>query len=250
MKGVPMPRLLSLALGCLTLMVSTGCSRGSRKAETYANETRAVLKSYQDEVNRKISAEQASYRYFSAVTIDTRRQNTLELLFQDRLERSERLADDILELHAEKKNIARSRVKAQLTEYALHDFTKMRDLIEGETAERTRLSGQLVAFELDAKRLEELSSALETLGQPRSRTQQFKQLIEFGEKFKTELNRLGCEDLKAEAKQLEAEIAQLDARIAKLEAEGKNADNLKARKKSLGDRLNRVKELLKARNCP
>jgi len=217
-----------LPLGLVFLSLA-GCGNRNKVAEAYAQELSAVLKSYQEQVNKKLTAEKTLYRDQAALDARVRQLDAEQTLLLEREERSEKLADDLIK-RGPQQPLAPSELKRQLLDYADLDFKKMRELYQGEMDREKTFTDALQDLQLESAKIEALQESLKRLATPRSKSAQLKELGQFLQDTNDRLDELECEDLK---KDLAAQQTKLAA--AKTDQE----------KKAINEKIATLQEQLK-----
>jgi len=184
---------LLLLLSILSLVFLTGCD--DENARNYAKELVGVLKSYQTEVNKKIAAEQKSYKDLAATHAYAKQVDLISGLRTERLRLADSLADELQ--HGDDK-ITPSDIHKMVADYAHADFAATRRLFEQESDGQAEYLASLEALEMQSKNLTALTKALQELAKPKSKIKQLKDLAGAAEKFKGKLDELQCEEIAQE----------------------------------------------------
>lgn len=170
-------------LGGATLFV--GCD--DKDAQQYSKELIGVLNSYQTEVNKKIKAEKESYVRLAEIYQQAREFDRLEALTQERTERSDKIAEELINGDYEPRP---TEVLGRLRDYAKFDFEMNRKLFELESDAQARYLSDIAALELDAKNISALSKALGEMAKPKGSGQQLKDAAAFAQEVKVEMDKL------------------------------------------------------------
>jgi hypothetical protein len=203
-------RNLHLLVVGLGLLLSAGCRGEDRTARQYAQKLNVVLRSYQDQVNRKIAAEQEAYQRLAAAYAHDRDVDVRENLELERAERSQRVADALLK-RGSSDPISPSELKNLLQGYGAYDFDQTRALLDREVAAETQYLAALESMEVETQKIQALSQALDDLAKPKSRAQQFKDLAAFADQVNQEFDKLVCADLAEEIKRLQGKLEAVKA---------------------------------------
>ena len=180
----------------ITLLFSvifSGCD--SEDARNYAKELVGVLKTYKAEINKKIKAEQQSYKDLSATYAYAKQMDVKIGLQTDRLRRASEITDRLLNKSDGDKEITTSDISNMVLDYANSDFDKTRQMLERETNDQSEFLTGLETLELQAQNIDELIKVLEELAKPKSNLKQLKDLALAAKTFKDRLNELECEDI-------------------------------------------------------
>jgi hypothetical protein len=193
-----------LLLICFSLPLA-GCD--DKDARLYAQQLTDVLDSYQAQVERKVSAEKGSYKELAAVYERARQRNIEQALEQERVERAEKLATEMVGGDSLPRN---TQILQSLRDYAEHDFTTTRDFLQVEADAQAQFLGDIEALEFESETLDDLRASLKQLTKPKGRLKLIREATDFAQKSKEELDKLICEDLKAELEALNARLAALN----------------------------------------
>src|SRR5690349_20322395 len=112
-----MKKLIAVVILCSSLVLS-GCD--DKDAQEYAKTLIGVLDSYQEQVDKKVTAEKDSYKELAAVYAAARERNIEGTLEKERVERSEKLATDMIMADHLPRN---TEILTSLHAYAAQDFT-------------------------------------------------------------------------------------------------------------------------------
>ena len=174
-------RLARVLLSLAGLVLLAGCEDDQR-ARKFARELLAVLKNYQQQVDRKIQAEQASYKALAELYARAEQEQCSEALSLERRERALRDADAVLDetaLNPARPAPSLARLQASLRDYAALDFDRTEKLLAGQREAQTRFLAALEDLQAESHRLATLARLLEGLAQPRKPAAQFQDLAAF-----------------------------------------------------------------------
>lgn len=169
----------------ISLLFLSGCE--DKDAQQYSKELIGVLNSYQTEVNKKIKAEKESYKNLADIYQRAREVDRLEALEQERAERSEKMAGEMIKGDYEPRP---AEVLPRLRDYANFDFEMNRKIFEVESDAQVRFLSDIADLEFDAKNISALSKALGELAKPKGNLQQVKDFAAFTKQVKDELDKL------------------------------------------------------------
>jgi regulator of sigma D len=179
-----MKKLIAIFLLCgVTFLV--GCD--DKDAQQYSKELISVLNSYQSEVNKKIKAEKESYGKLAEIYQRAREFDRLEALTQERSERSDKMAEELINGDYEPRP---TQFLGRLRDYATFDFELNRKMFELESDAQARYLSDIAALEIDGKNISALSKALGELAKPKGSGQQIKDAAAFAKEVKDELDKL------------------------------------------------------------
>jgi hypothetical protein len=212
-----------------SLFILSGCD--DKDARDYAQELVGVLKSYQGEVNKKIAAEQASYKDLAGTYAYARQVDVLTTLRTERLRRAESLPDVLMQ--GEKK-ITSAEIHALVADYAKSDFEATRQMLEQESDGQAEYLASLETLELQAQNITALTKALEELAKPKSDIKKLKELGAAAKEFKDKFDSLECEDMARQLACLKAKQSDIDKQANKDQAQ---KDKEKAKIQSEIERL-------------
>ena len=179
-----MKRAFVISLLCGVMFLS-GCE--DRDAQQYAKELIGVLDSYQTEVNKKIKVEKETYKNLAEIYQSAREDDRLEALTQERSERAEKMAEEMINGDYEPRP---TEFLGRLRDYATFDFDMNRKLFELESDAQARYLSDIADLEFDAKNIAALSKALGELAKPKGSVQQIKDSAAFAKEVKDELDKL------------------------------------------------------------
>jgi outer membrane murein-binding lipoprotein Lpp len=199
-----------LILGVVSL---SGC--GDKEAQEYAAKLIPVLNSYQEQLNAKIEAEQASYDEL-ADTFDQARKDDINLrLKNERKRRSEALGERIANA---KEAPTLLQIFASLQEYAKVDFETTQVLLQEEMDARGQFLIDLESLKIEAQKIKALREALGELAKSKSDFKKFKVAADTLLKTDEGINGMLCTDLKKQLDQLKADqTTAADAEKKKIE---------------------------------
>ena len=175
----------------LLVLACSGCDGEARK---YAEKLLEVVRLYEEQVERKIAAENRAYQQLASVYERGRADDVVKTLELERSERSWEMADDALLGRPE--TFLRSRLQAQLREYALLDFESGVRALTEERDARARFLSQLEDLEFERKKVADFRKALTRLAEPEKFRKQVQDLKTFAQASKEVFNGLVCDDLK------------------------------------------------------
>lgn len=178
-----------MILAISSLLWLSACD--DQNARDYAGELVGVLKSYQTEVNKKITAEQKSYKELATTHAATKQADIIDGLRTERFRLGESLADKL----REENKIRPSDIYKLVADYANADFAATRQLFEQESDGQTEYLASLESLEMQSKNLGDLIKALQELAKPKSDIKQLKELGAAAKEFKKKFDELQCEDL-------------------------------------------------------
>lgn len=179
-----MKRAIAISLIC-GVSFFVGCD--DKDAQQYSRELIGVLNSYQAEVNKKIKAEKKGYGRLAEIYHQARGFDRLEALTQERSERSDRIAEELINGDYEPRP---TEFLGRLRDYATFDFEMNRKLFELESEAQARYLSDIAALELDGKNISALSKALVEMAKPKAKGQQIKEAAAFAKEVKDELDKL------------------------------------------------------------
>ena len=210
-----MKRLIILALitGVLSL---SGCD--NEDARKYANELAGVLKTYEVEVNKKIAAEQKSYKELAANYAYAREVEVLTNLGNERLKRSETVAEELL---ADEK-LTTADIHSLVADYAHLEFESTRKMFEQESDGQAEFLASLESLELQSQNLTALRKALEAMAKSKGKIKQLKEFGASAKQFKAKFDELQCEDVAEQIACLKKRLEAINKK--KLEAIKKRDD--------------------------
>lgn len=222
-----MKKLVTVVLLLYTVLFA-GC--GDKEAREYAKLLAETLRTYQAEINKKIAAEQRSYKELAATHAHAREIDAFATLRAERIRRAGALADNLMQ----NGKLSPSEIQKLVAEYAKQDFDSTRAIFEKETEDLAGFLTGLEALELQSQNLSALIIALEGLAEPKSKISQIKEVGEFAVKLKDRLNELACEDLARTVNCLKKDLA---------------AANTADAKKKIQDEINRLTKLMETDKC-
>ncbi len=204
-----MRRIAILFLLC-ALPAFAGCD--DKDARHYATELTNVLGAYGEQVETKVTAEKASYKELAQVYERARQRNIEQMLEEDRIESSEKLAVSM----AQAKYLPRNpEVIQSLHDYADRDFAATREFLQVEADAMAQFLGDIEALEFEAETIDELGAALKTLAKPKGNLKRLKDAAKFAQDTKAEFDKLVCNDV---ADALKEKTATLATRTAERDA--------------------------------
>jgi hypothetical protein len=200
---------LILVLGLAVL--AAGCDKDALRL---AQEALALLGNYEQQLDRKLAAERAAYAGQAQVQAQAQRDQVIESLAQERVERARTLALDFLE---GQKRVTRWR--EPLRDYANADYRQQRDLLLQALETEGQSLAQIQKVELDRQKVAALRTALTALTKKAGLVEQAQAVADFAKDVKTDLDKLVCDGLTAQiAEQTKASAAATN------EADKKKAD--------------------------
>ena len=195
-------RVIVVALCAALPLLSSGC--GDKVAEELAQQLVTVTNSYQEQIDRTNEAERKAYKTLAAIYVEAQRNDVLQSLEQERIERAGKLADETTD--AKQTPPTLSEIQSQLRDYANFDFENTRRLMKDESEARAQYLAQLAKLSNDSAKVEALSKAFANLAKSKSKVQQVKELAAFFEETKKGVDKLLCEDLTAKIDSLQKSI--------------------------------------------
>lgn len=180
----------------------SGCD--NKDARNYANELVGVLKSYRAEINKKIKAEQDSYKDLASTYAYAKQMSVKLDLQTERLRRASELTDNLLNSSEE---ITTSNISNLVLDYAKTDFDKTRQMLEQEADNQAEFLTGLETLELQAQNIDALIKALEELAKPKGDIKKLKDLAESAKEFKNKLGELECEDIERQIASLKKKLS-------------------------------------------
>lgn len=226
--------ILTSLMGVLFL---SGCD--NEDARNYAKELVGVLKTYQVEVNKKIGAEQKSYKDLAANYSYAREFELFTELRSERRKRAEGLADALLS----DEKLTPADLKNLVADYANFDFEATRKMLEEESDGQVEYLASLESLELQSQNITALRKTLEALAKPKSDIKQLKQLASSAKEFKAKFDELQCEDLAQEIACLKKRLEAIKTRTDLDDAQKKAATE------SLQKEINSLTELGDDQKC-
>lgn len=223
-----------VVIGLLTL---SGCD--SKDAREYANELAGVLKSYQVEINKKIAAEQKSYKDLAATHAYARQVDLLSTLQTERFRRAESLTDELLG----DGEITPSEMHELVADYANLDFESTRKMLEQESDGQAEYLASLESLELQSENIAALRKALEALAKPKLNIKQLKELGASAKEFKNKFDELQCEELGGRIACLKTQQAEVDKRTDLSDEQKKTA------KEKIQKEIDSLLELTNEQKC-
>jgi len=184
-----------------------GCS--DRDAQNYAKELVGVLKSYKVEINKKIKAEQNSYKDLAGTYAYAKQMNVQLGLQTERLRRAGELTDNLLKEKTESE-ITASDMSNLILDYANTDFEGTRQILERESTEQSEYLTGLESLELQSQNIDALIKVLDDLSKPDSNLKKLKDLAAFAQDFKTKMNELDCEEMQRKIACLKEKLKTLE----------------------------------------
>jgi hypothetical protein len=230
MRTTLVKRIAIALLVCCAPTLS-GCDE---EAQQYASELGGVLKSYHAQVERKINAEQESYKKLTEFYAHAQEQDILLTLALERNRRSRELAEEYV--GGEKSAPSGAALRGLLREFATLNFEQTKAMLEDESEARTRFLTSLEELEVESAKVESLGKALDELAKPKRPLRQLREFVNFANEVDKGIQALACEGLAREIRCTEKQIADekdekdekvkqvLAARLARLQSEldGKN----------------------------
>ena len=226
--------LTAVVLGSLFL---TGCD--DENARRYAKELVGVLKTYQTEVNKKITAEQRSYKDLAGAHAYAREVELLTRLRTERLSRANSLTDDLIG----GRTMSPSDIHKLLLDHANVEFEATRQALIQESDGQAAYIASLESLELQAQNIAQLTQALEALAKPKSDLKKMRELAAAAKELKTRFDELECAELAEQIACLKAQQATIDA------ATDLTPDRKKAKKQKLENQIKSLLELGKEQKC-
>lgn len=170
------------ALLTLAGLASLAGCEGDQRAQKFARDLHGVLTRYQQEVDRKIQAEQDSYRKLAELYARAEQEAALEALGLERRERAAREADALIGAAAVQPSrpaASVARLQDALRDYAALDFDRTEKMLREGQAAQAQFLASLEDLQAESQRLAALGRLLEALGQPRKPAGQFTELAAF-----------------------------------------------------------------------
>ncbi len=219
-----MKRLAGVVLIC-ALFPLTACD--DKDARQYAQELINLLDSYQEQADRKVSAEKDSYKELAGVYERARQRNIENTLEQERIERSEKLATTIVKSDH---SLRTSEILEGLRSYGEHDFVTARDFLQVEADAQMQFLGDIEALEFESETIDDLRASLKELTKEKGRLKRIRDAAVFAQDTKKEFDKLICQDLDVELKAVDASLKALDDQLAELRKDAqKNAEKIEAK---------------------
>lgn len=236
---------ITITLIVLFSFIFNGCD--SEDARNYAKELVEVLKAYKVEINKKIKAEQESYKDLAGTYAYAKQMNVQLGLQTERLRQASQVTDKLLN-EKNDEEITTSDINNMILDYAGSDFEQTRQMLERESDEQAQFLTGLETLELQAQNIDALIKVLESLSKPESDIKKLKDLAKFAQEFKKKMNELECEDL-------QRKIACLKEKIKKLEEQKQNEtvqtekDKLQAQIDGIQTEIERIQAQVKESGC-
>jgi hypothetical protein len=218
-----MSKRLALVFALCASLGLAGCD--DKDAQQYAQQLSDSLDAYQAQVNRKVSAEKNSYKELAAAYERARQRNIESSLEEERVERSEKLAAEMLDADHLPRN---TQILDSLRSYADEDFGATRDFLQVEADAQAQFLGDIEALEFESENIDDLKESLAELAKPKGRLKRLRDATVFAQEAKEELDKLNCHDLAARLAALEATVATLKLQRDDLAKSPGNADKIKA----------------------
>jgi hypothetical protein len=228
---------LIIATIVLVLLTQTACD--DKDARDYATELVGVLKTYQVEVNKKITAEKKSYKDLAANYAYSKQTNMISRLSTARLSGADKLTDLLMA----NEKFTPSDMHQLVFEHAMLEFETTRQALEEESDGQAEYLASLEALDFQAQNIAQLTKALEALSKPKSDVKKLKELAASAKEFKTKFDELECDALAEEIACLKAEQSAVDKR------ENLTAEQKKAAKEKLEMQIKALKDLNKEQKC-
>ncbi len=236
-------KTLSAALLC-TLM--TGCA-GEEQARQYAAQLAAILKSYQDNVDKHLKAQVAAYESLAKALDESASRDVQRTSETDREERAVQLADQLLSASAEEySSFTRTRFREALGAFAEREFGKNRDMVTRDLDSYRRFLVGTQDLQQEAADVGQLEKQFTDLSKKSGTVDQIKRLAAFGQDVKSKYDKLLCDGSKSEQKDLQDNIAALDKKIADAGTKESDKPNLTAEKAKAQAALQQVNDRLKS----
>lgn len=237
-----MKKLVAIIVLCASLGL-TGCE--DKDAQQYAKQLIAVLDSYQEQVDRKVTAEKNSYKELAAVYERARERNIEDTLEVERVERAETLASSMIIANHLPRN---TEILASLQAYAAQDLTLTKEFLQVEADAQAQFLGDIEALEFESETIDDLRNSLKQLAKPKGKLKRLKDAAEFAEETKKEFDKLICKDLDAEINSQETRLASLREDVQSLTAEHTLLNNANADVKDHA-KLQEVNNEIKLKNA-
>ncbi len=217
-------RTLSSALLIFVLAFLSGCD--DKTAREYAKQLEVVLKSYHEQVDRKVEAEQATYKTLASAYARADELETLDTLRLERQEAAEQIVDDLVRREAK---ASPSELQKGLQLYGNKDFELTRKSLEQEADAKAQYLADLDSLDFESKNIDALTQVLEELSKPKGDVKRLQDLAAFVQQSKSKFDELACDDLAQR-------IACITGQITKLTA-AMNAESDTAKKKILKGKI-------------
>jgi len=217
-----MKRLALVFLLCASVCL-TGCD--DKDAQQYALQLVDTLDAYQAQVDRKVSAEKDSYKELAAVYERARQRNIESSLEEERVERSDKLATQLLDADHP---LRHTEILDSLRTYADQDFGATRDFLQIEADAQAQFLGDIEALEFESETIDGLRDSLKELAKPKGRLKRLRDATAFAKEAKEELDKLTCQDLTAELDALKARLTDLDKQRAEIPNDSTSKEKLEA----------------------
>jgi hypothetical protein len=202
--------LAAIFLLCAALPMA-GCD--DKDARQYAQELVNVLDSYQEQVDRKVTAEKDSYKELAGVYERARQQNIEQTLEDERVERSEKLATVMVDADHLPRN---TEILESLRAYAEEDFGSTRDFLQIEADAQAQFLGDIEALEFESETIDDLRASLKLLAKPKGNLKRIRDAAVFVQDTKKEFDQLLCKDVEAALELQQAQLAQLKTEVSQL----------------------------------
>jgi hypothetical protein len=182
-------RLTRLVLVLGGALLASSCDKD---ALNLAQEALKLLEFYEQQLDRKLSDEHTAYIAQAQVQAQATREQAIESLAQDRMERARSLALDFLE---GQKRI--SRWREPLRDYANADYRAQRDLLLPAMETEGATLAQIQKVEVDRQKVAALRAALTNLTKKPGLVEQATDVANFVKDVKTDLDKRVCDGLTA-----------------------------------------------------
>jgi hypothetical protein len=237
-----MKRLIGMILIC-TLFLLTGCD--DKDAREYANRLIDVLDSYQEEVDKKVSAEKDSYKELANAYDAARRRNIDETLEDERVERARKMAASMIDASHPPRD---SEILESLRTYGDVDFGTTKDFLQVESDNQVQFLGDIEALEFESSTIDDLRASLKELAKPKGHLKSIRDAAVFAEDAKKEFDMLTCQDLSTEIKAIDSRLQAITAELVELNKDFKKNKDKIAAKQEEKDTLSKRKASVQNEN--
>jgi hypothetical protein len=192
-------------------MAFTACD--DKDARQYAQQLISVLDTYQQQVDKKITAEKNSYKELATAYENARQRNIEESLEAERVERAEGLATKIATADRAPRS---SEILESLRSYTDHDFTISKDFLQIEADAQAQFLGDIEALEFESENIDDLRAALKELGKDKGQLKRIRDATRFVGDVKTHLDKLTCQDLDTELTSVNSRLKAVGDELTEL----------------------------------
>jgi len=178
---------ISAGLLGLSALLLSGCDKDARE---FASKAAVLLKEYETQLSKEIAESEQYYRHFAAVETDSMRRRTLEEESVARREMADKWSVDYID---RQKNS--SRLREQLLEVAKAQFEVSQKRWLNELDESRLYLEKVEKLQADKEKVEALGKLLDSLAKKRSLLEQGKEIGNFVEATKEDLDKRICADI-------------------------------------------------------